>query len=137
GSAILMSAECRNIQSIEKVPGVEGAVAVEIIRAAVIIIGARLGNGVDDATGSAAILSRVTVGQNRELADRVHSHVDAQGASGTGVRVIIYDQSIDPKGVVGRPAAGNGDSDAVAALGAAAIGLILRAIEVDTWLQQG
>src|SRR5439155_4041047 len=64
-------------------------------------------NGVDDATGAPAVLGGVIVGENRELADRIHSHVHVQGASRTGVGIIIDHQSVDPKNVFNDAAAGN------------------------------
>src|SRR5438093_12733156 len=88
-AAILMAAKRRDVRPIKKVPGVERAVAVEIVSASVKVIGPRLGNGVDYSTGAPAVLGGVMVGENRELADRIHSHVPVQGASRTGVGIII------------------------------------------------
>src|SRR5258706_12303955 len=56
GAAELVAAKRRDIQRIEKVPGVESAVAVKIEGASVNLVGARLGNRVDDATGTPAVL---------------------------------------------------------------------------------
>src|SRR5207244_5445589 len=103
-----MEAKRRDRRPIKKVPGVKRAVAVEIVSGSVKVIGPRLGNGVDYATGAPAILGGVIVGENRELADRVHSHVHVKGASRTGVGIIIDHKSVDPTNVFNDAAAGNG-----------------------------
>jgi len=105
-----MAAKRRDSRLIKKVPGVECAVAMEIIGASVEVVGARLGNRVDYAAGAPAVFGGLIVGQNRKLPDRIHSHVHVQGASRAGVRIIIDHQSIDPKNIFNDAAAGNGDS---------------------------
>src|SRR5205814_1736651 len=114
-------AKRRDVQPVKKVPGVQRGVAVEIVGAPVKCIGARLGNRVDHATGAPAVLCGVIVGQNRELADRIHPHVYVQGASRAGVGIIIDHQSVDPKNVFNDTAAGNGDGQTIAALGTGSI----------------
>src|SRR5712671_8121725 len=64
GAAVLVPAKRRGSLPIKTIPRVECAVAVEIVGAAVNLVGARLGNRVDDATGTPAVLSRVVVGQH-------------------------------------------------------------------------
>src|SRR5207245_1390939 len=128
-AAVLMPAKRRD-GLIEEVPGVESAVAVEIVGAPVKLVRARLGDGVDDATGTPAVLGRVIVGEHRELADGIHSQVHAQGTSRAAVGVVVDDHSIDPKGVVGVPATGNVKGHAVAALGAAKIVRILGGVGI-------
>src|ERR1700682_1542299 len=123
-----MSAKRRYYRSIKKVPGVECAVAVEIVSASVKAIGPRLGDGVDHATGAPAILGGVIVGENRELADRIHSHIHVQGAARTGIGIIIDPQSVDPKNVFNDAAAGDGDGQTITALGAGSISLIFARI---------
>ena len=131
-----MAAKRRDVRPIKKVPGVERAVAVEIVSGSVKVIGPRLGNGVDYATGAPAVLGGVIVGENRELADRIHSHVHVQGASRTGVGIIIDHQSVDPKNVFNDAAAGNGDGQTIAALGTGSIGLSFARILQGSRLQQ-
>src|SRR5438046_8295282 len=123
-----MAAKRGDVRSITKVPGVERAVEVEIVSASVKVIGPPLGNGVDDATGAPAVLGGVIVGENRELADRIHSHVHVQGASRTGVGIIIDHQSVDAENVFNDAAAGNGNGQTIAALGTGSIGLIFARI---------
>src|SRR5258708_32023499 len=73
-SAELMTTECRRFSFVEEVACIERAVAMEVISAAVDLVGARLGDRVDHATGAAAVFGRVAVGQNRKFAVRVHAH---------------------------------------------------------------
>src|SRR5262249_41336057 len=75
--------------------GVEYVVAQELKDRAVKLVGTRLGQHVDDATGKAAILRVVTVGLNTELLDGVRvgqyvggipqvGHVDA------AVKIVVH-----------------------------------------------
>src|SRR6202163_838798 len=62
GAAILMAVERRDDCPVKKVPGVECAVAVEIVSASVKLVGARLGDRVDYATGAPPVFGRIIIG---------------------------------------------------------------------------
>ena len=64
GAAVLMTAKWSVGRQIEEIPGVERAVAVEIVGAAVQIVGAGFSNSVDYAAGAASILGSVVIGEN-------------------------------------------------------------------------
>ena len=135
GTAELIAAKRRDVVPVKKIPRVEGAVPDEFVSCSVKLVRARLGDGVNDATGSAAVRGREVVGQNRELEDTVNSQVHAQRASRATVRVVIDDQSIDQKGILRRPGTGNGNLETVAARLAASIGIILTSTENSAGLQ--
>src|SRR6185436_18184751 len=96
---------------------------VEIVSAAVIVVGTGLGNRVDHAAGAAAKFSRVVIGQNRELADSVDAHVHVQGAPRAAVGMVIDHQSVDTEYVLRHAPAGNGNLQSIAILGAGCIRL--------------
>src|SRR5258705_9248422 len=100
GAPELNAAEGGDDWAIEEVASVKDLVAIEEVGGPVEVVGARSGDGVYNGAGGAAVLRRITTGEDRELVDGVYAQIHAGGASGGGVGVVVDDHSVDSVGIL-------------------------------------
>src|SRR6202043_3203598 len=103
---------------------VECAVAYEFIYVAMESVGARLGDGVNDSSGSFTVLRRKASRQDRKLLNGVHTQGGADHVARPAVSVVIDADTIQPVIVVCRPLAGNGELRTEAAVSAGRGGIV-------------
>ena len=132
GGAELVAAEEGAGGGVEEVAGVEGGVAVEVEEGAVEVVGAGAGDGVEDATGGAAVFGGVVVRHDGEFADGFDAQVGAEDGAGGVVGVVVEGDAVEAVVVFRGAGAGDGELDAVAGADAA-----VAAHGGDAWLEGG
>ena len=120
GSAKLIPFERWDLSHVEVVPGVEAAVAKELVRTAVKLIGPGSSNGIYHSPGGLAIFRRVVAGQYGKFLNGVHAQVPSQHTAGSPIGVVVEADAIQTVIVLLRSSAGNGQlltETAIASIG--------------------
>ena len=94
-AAELVAVEVGLVVGVEEVARVERVVAVELVDAAVELVGARLGQDVDLPARVAAELGAVGVRLDPELANRLHAERRAGGAAGRAVGEVVLQRAVE------------------------------------------
>jgi hypothetical protein len=91
---LLTQARFRTVAAREELVRVVLLVAEEAVAGAVEVVGARLGEDVDDRAGGASTLGRVHVGLHLHFGDRIHRRAHADRADVTLVVVDAVDEVV-------------------------------------------
>src|SRR5215469_10500154 len=106
-SSKLIASEGRALAGLEEVCRIQFVVPNEFIPASVEGICSRPRYGVDHASRSLPILSRIVAGKNGKLLNRVDPQVTAEDTSGGAVRVVVQTDAVEAVIVLLRTRSGN------------------------------